>query len=244
LKKQYWYVIIIYIIMQLSGVVGIPLLVALGVGGTNETVRQFQIASGYWVVCSFLIAFLFILWILRDDMKESRLSLDRSSLRKSVSWAFIGVFLALAVQIIAVNIEIHLFGIEPGSENTRHIIEMVKVIPILVIVTSIIGPVLEEIIFRKIIFGTLYQKTNFWIAGLISSVAFAIVHMEPEHILLYSAMGLTFAFLYVKTKRILVPIFAHVAMNTFVVLIQTLFAENIEEWQRKAEQIQTIIGGF
>jgi uncharacterized protein len=244
LKKQYWYVIIIYIIMQLSGVVGIPLLVALGVGGTNETVRQFQIASGYWVVCSFLIAFLFILWILRDDMKESRLSRDRSSLSESVSWAFIGVFLALAVQIIAVNIEIHLFGIEPGSENTRHIIEMVKVIPILVIVTSIIGPVLEEIIFRKIIFGTLYQKTNFWIAGLISSVAFAIVHMEPEHILLYSAMGLTFAFLYVKTKRILVPIFAHVAMNTFVVLIQTLFAENIEEWQRKAEQIQTIIGGF
>jgi uncharacterized protein len=244
LKKQYWYVIIIYIIMQLSGVVGIPLLVALGIGGTDETVKDIQIASGYWVVFSFLIAFLFILWILRDDMKESLRSRDRSSLQESVSWALIGVFLALAVQIIAVNIEIHLFGIEPGSENTRHIIEMVKVIPLLVIVTSIFGPVLEEIIFRKIIFGTLYQKTNFWIAGLISSVAFAIVHMEPEHILLYSAMGFTFAFLYVKTKRILVPIFAHVAMNTFVVLIQTLFAENIEEWQRKAEQIQTFIGGF
>ena len=54
-------------------------------------------------------------------------------------------------------------------------------------------------------------------------------------------MGFVFAFLYVKTKRILVPIAAHVLMNTFVVAIQTLFAEEIESIMREAERMQFVI---
>ncbi len=54
-------------------------------------------------------------------------------------------------------------------------------------------------------------------------------------------MGFVFAFLYVKTKRILVPITAHVLMNTFVVAIQILFAEEIEKIMREAEQMQFVI---
>ena len=68
--------------------------------------------------------------------------------------------------------------------------------------------------------------------------------MEPQHILLYSAMGFTFAFLYVKTKHILVPIFAHVAMNTLVVVIQSVYKDEIDELIREAESLQNFIGGF
>src|SRR5690606_1820600 len=111
-------------------------------------------------------------------------------------------FMAMTSQILAANIEIHLFGIEPGSENTQEIMALVKSLPLLVIVVSIIGPILEEIIFRQIIFGSLYKKFNFFISGLISSLIFAAVHMDFTHILIYTAMGFTFAFLYVQTKQI------------------------------------------
>jgi membrane protease YdiL (CAAX protease family) len=60
-------------------------------------------------------------------------------------------------------------------------------------------------------------------------------------------MGFTFAFLYVKTKRIIVPIFAHVAMNTMVVIVQTVFREDIEKMMKQVEemqQVQVIIGGL
>ena len=57
-------------------------------------------------------------------------------------------------------------------------------------------------------------------------------------------MGFTFAFLYVKTNRIIVPIFAHVAMNTLVVVVQSVFKEDIERLIREAEKIQSFIGGF
>ncbi|MCG3057195.1 CPBP family intramembrane metalloprotease, partial [Escherichia coli] len=75
-------------------------------------------------------------------------------------------------QSVAAMIEMNLLGIEPGSENTEMILNLVKVTPLLIVVTSVIGPILEEIIFRKIIFGSLYRKYNFFISAFISSLIF------------------------------------------------------------------------
>lgn len=216
----------------------------LGVGkhAKNDFVAA-EIASGYWAVISFSIAFLIILFFLREDIKQRRTRSD-VPLSTAWMWAIGGFFLALFAQSVAANIEWRLLGIEPGSENTKRIVDIIQVTPLLMVVTSIIGPILEEIIFRKIIFGTLYQKYNFFISALVSSLLFAVVHMELEHLLLYATMGFTFAFLYAKTKRIFVPIFAHVAMNTFVVFVQTILADDIEKIMRQTEHIQFIIGGF
>ncbi|WP_420768515.1 CPBP family intramembrane glutamic endopeptidase [Parageobacillus thermoglucosidasius] len=244
MKRRYWYVIITYVIMQLSGLVGVPLLRFLGVGkhAKNDFVAA-AIASGYWAVISFSVALLLILFFLREDIKQ-RHTRYGVPLSTAWMWAVGGFFLSLFAQSVAANIEWRLLGIEPGSENTKRIVDIIQVTPLLMVVTSIIGPILEEIIFRKIIFGTLYQKYNFFISALVSSLLFAVVHMELEHLLLYATMGFTFAFLYAKTKRIFVPIFAHVTMNTFVVLVQTLFADDIEKMMRQTEHIQFIIGGL
>ena len=246
LKKQYWYVILTYIVMQFSGILGVPLLLLVGVGSRAETRSiAIDIVSGYWAVFSFFVAFVITLYILRHEIKDRHKDVDKRVSRSSaIVWAVVGVFMALAAQSIAASIEINLFGINVESENTRRIIEMVKVTPLLIIVTSIIGPILEEIIFRKIIFGSIYQRFNFWIAAIISSLIFAVVHLDFTHLLIYTAMGFTFSFLYIKTKRIIVPIFAHVAMNTFVVITQTVFADDIEKFLKQAEQMQSFIGGL
>lgn len=242
MKKTYWYILLTYVIMQLTGLVGPILLFKLGVGSGAETPMETRaIAASTWALISFIGALIIILYLLREDMRTRRLADDRASAGSAFVWAIGGVFMAFFAQIIAANIERYLLGIDPGSENTQQIMGLVKAAPWFIIVTSIVGPILEEIIFRKIIFGALYQKYNFWIAGIISSLIFAVVHTDFKHILLYTAMGLTFAFLYVKTKRIIVPIFAHVAMNTFVVLIQIVFSDKIEEMMKKAEEMQLII---
>jgi membrane protease YdiL (CAAX protease family) len=243
LRKQYWYVIITYVIMQLSSIAGVPLLLYFGVGEAESKETAISIASGYWAVISFTLAFFLVLYFMRADMKPSY-DRERASVPSAILWSIGGFFLALFAQGIAANIELRLFGIEMGSENTRRIVEIVKLTPSLILVTSIIGPILEELIFRKIIFGTLYKKYNFVIAATVSSLLFAVVHMELEHLLLYSTMGFVFAFLYVKTKRIMVPIFAHVMMNTFVIMIQTFFADQIEEIIRQSEQMQWIFWGL
>ncbi|WP_461202829.1 lysostaphin resistance A-like protein [Anoxybacillus sp. TBDG-1] len=243
MEKRYWYVIITYIAMQLSSLIGVPLLAHSGFINASNKEIAFSIASGYWAVISFSIALLLVLYFMKEDMKYSY-DRHRASIGASIFWTIGGFFLALFAQGIAANIEMHVFGVEMGSENTRRIVEMVKLTPALILVTSVVGPILEEVIFRKIIFGTLYEKYNFLLSALVSSLLFAVVHLEFEHLLLYATMGFVFAFLYVKTKRILVPIVAHVLMNTFVVAIQTLFAEEIEKMMREAEQMQFVIWGL
>ncbi|MCG4852189.1 CPBP family intramembrane glutamic endopeptidase, partial [Acidaminococcus intestini] len=78
-----------------------------------------------------------------------------------------------------------------------------------------IGPaielILEEIVFRKIIFGTLRRRFSFLLSGIVSSVIFGLAHTEPSHLFLYSLLGLTLAYLYEKTNRITVSMFAHVS---------------------------------
>jgi membrane protease YdiL (CAAX protease family) len=234
LEKRHWYVILTYIIMQFSSILGIPLLYNLGVGPR-------EVAVAYWLIFSFFAALVIILLLLRRDMRFSELRDDRSPMPVAIAWAIIGIFLALFAQGIAATIENKIFGIEYGSENTQFLVEIAKVTPLFIIVTSIIGPILEEIIFRKLLFGTLYKRFNFVIAGLLSSVIFAMVHMDFTHILIYTAMGFTFAFLYVRTKRIIVPIIAHVAMNTFVVLIQIVFKDELEKYQQQMETMQSFI---
>src|SRR5699024_1090959 len=117
--------------------------------------------------------------------------------------------------------------------------------PIFIIVPALVGPILEEIIFRKIIFGSLYKRTNFFIAAALSSLIFGIIHQEPEHILIYAAMGFVFAFIYVQTKRIMIPIIVHMSMNTIAVIGQmSLSPEDIEQMRNHLDQLQTIfIGG-
>jgi membrane protease YdiL (CAAX protease family) len=237
LEKRHWYVILTYVIMHFSSILGIPLLYELGVGPK-------EVAVAYWLIISFFTALVITLILLRKDMELSYRHEDRSPVPIAILWAFIGVFLALFAQGLAATIENKLFGIEYGSQNTEFLVEIAKVTPIFIIVTSIIGPILEEIIFRKILFGTLHKRFNFFIAALLSSVIFAIVHMDFMHLLIYTAMGFTFAFLYVKTKRIIVPIITHVVMNTFVVLIQFVFKDELEKYQEEIESTQSFIQLF
>ncbi|WP_026561983.1 CPBP family intramembrane glutamic endopeptidase [Bacillus sp. J37] len=239
MKKHYWFIMIAYMILQLSGYLGIKLFDLLNIGETN--VERFA----YWTIFSFTLTFLIILFFLRNERhEENRFRGEPASVGASIGWAIIGFFLAIFVQGAAANIEVNIFGVDPGSENTQRIVSIIELFPLVMIVTSIIGPILEEIIFRKILFGVLYTRTNFFIAALISSLIFSLLHGEPQHVLLYGSMGFTFAFLYVKTKRILVPIFAHVSMNTMVVVFQIAFQEDIERMMKQMEQMQVIIGGF
>lgn len=66
--------------------------------------------------------------------------------------------MALLSQGLAATIEMELFGIDPGSENTQGIMNMARAVPIFIVLPAILAPILEEIIFRKIIFGSLYKK--------------------------------------------------------------------------------------
>ncbi|MBS4210436.1 CPBP family intramembrane glutamic endopeptidase [Bacillus sp. FJAT-50079] len=237
MKKKYIYILITFIIIQLSGLFGSPLVFFIGSSffDVEPTYMKF-LAAGIWIVFSFALGLIIILLLLRKAVPFTKVEkAEPMPIGRSITWAIGGVFLAFLSQIIAVLIE-RALGINPVSENTQLIMKMITLVPMVVIASSLLGPILEEIVFRKVIFGTLYNRFPFWVSALISAIVFSLAHQEPEHLLLYAAMGFTFSYLYVKTKRIIVPIISHMAMNTLVTVVQ------INELKKQASLLDTLFG--
>lgn len=167
---------------------------------------------------------------------------EAASFGSIIIWSIVGVFMAFVAQALAASIEIYILGIDPGSENTMEIMDIARSNPLFILIPAIVAPILEEIIFRKIIFGGFYKRMNFFFAALLSALIFGLIHMDPTHLLMYASMGFVFAFLYVKTKRIIVPIIVHAGMNTMVVLAQ--YSLSPEEIQKMLDQVQTVFLGI
>ncbi|WP_336046922.1 CPBP family intramembrane glutamic endopeptidase [Solibacillus ferritrahens] len=176
--------------------------------------------SAWWSTISFGIAFVvsFIL-ISRNKQFWDVFKGEKASIGASIGWGIIGFFLVFLGQTIGAYIELAL-GIDMGSENTEAIMNVTKVAPIMIVATVFLGPILEELVFRRVIFGSIIQNYNFWIASIVSAIVFAAIHMDFTHILLYTICGMIFAFLYYKTKRLLTPIIAHILLNGFVTFVQ------------------------
>ena len=236
--KRYWYVIITFIIMQMIVAFIAPIL-HFGFG------IEMLDAAVYAYIGSFIVALIMILSLMKNDLKEEKLK-HPLSIGQIIGWSVAGLFLAWIAQAIAVTIEMELFGIDPASENTEVIVDFTRSNILFILIPAIIAPILEEIIFRKILFGTFYKKMNFFIAALLSSLIFAVLHLDFTHLLIYATMGFVFAFLYVQTKRIIVPIIVHMAINTIAVLGQLLIdPEMLEKMEQMQKNIQLILlGGF
>lgn len=237
--RQYWWILIIYILMQISSIFLPPIL--YGVGITDDLYSLETVALGSLI--SFTIALIPILILTKQTKEYPFEREEKLPFNQSFVWVVLGFFLAIFVQGLAGAIETYIFKIEMGSENTQNLVAIAKTFPAFFIVFTIIGPILEEIVFRKVIFGALYTRFNFWISVIISSIIFGIVHFEIEHLLIYTSMGATFAFLYVKTKRLIVPIMTHILMNTFASIV-TFYSDDLEKYLEQLEQMQQFIGVF
>ncbi len=221
-----------------TSVVTLPLLISSGFSGTEEELL------GMSILITFSIGFLIIVLLTLKAKPDEHFMRDRADVGTTILWSILGIFMAFAAQYVAALIEMLVFDIDPGSENTQVIVDWANAVPWLIIVVAVFVPVMEEIVFRMVIFGSLFKRFGFWISALLSGFIFAVVHWDFEHLLVYLAMGIVFAYLYAKTKRIIVPIMAHVGINSFVMLIQVVFGEQIQRFIEEYEQLQMIIGGF
>lgn len=198
---------------------------------------------------AFMVGLIIIWLLLRNRLREER-EQNPITIGRIIIWSIVGLVLAWASQIIMATIEMEILGIQPGSENTAFIVELTQMNIWFILLPAIIGPIIEELVFRKVIFGSLRKRMNIHVAAIIGALIFAVVHFDLEHTLIYFAMGLVFTYLYVKTKRIIIPIIAHMSMNTLVVVIQVVIGpERLEEMLKQLEQLQEnvsfiLLGGW
>ncbi|MGH4118010.1 CPBP family intramembrane glutamic endopeptidase [Clostridium sp.] len=92
--------------------------------------------------------------------------------------------------------------------------------------TSIVAPIIEEILFRGIILRGLLMKYSVKKSIIVSALLFAIIHMNPWQFLGAFSAGILLGWLYLKTRSIVPCILGH-ALNNSLEFIITLVGLNI-----------------
>lgn len=239
--KMYIYLLLTYIAMQVGSIYLAEFLIdyLTSKPGSQELQATYHGFAWSLFVVNTIAAIIFLLLIAKNKKFMQVFKGKRASIGSIILWGIIGFFLAMGGQMLAASIE-SMFGVTPGSDNTAMLTDIAKTSPIVIISMVLFAPLLEEIVFRRVVFGGIYMKTNFWIATIASALVFAAVHNELEHLLIYTMPALVFAYLYYRTKSILTPMIAHGLMNGFVVILQ-LNHEKIQRYIEKMEKVRQAI---
>lgn len=96
---------------------------------------------------------------------------------------------------------------------------------IVVLLVVVEAPLLEEPVFRGIMFRGFARSMPMWAAMLLSGFLFALVHVNAATFIPLWFIGIAFAWLYAKTGTILAPMLVHCMFNTINVFLAFLFPD-------------------
>ena len=119
------------------------------------------------------------------------------------------------------------FGLVGQGLNQSNIQSTFQEQPILIAVFAcVIGPLVEELIFRQTLLGYLRKSLPTWLSIFIASLAFALTHMHSLDLsewvgaVGYLGAGLAFSIIYVKEKEnIYYPLLVHMLSNSLSLII-------------------------
>lgn len=85
----------------------------------------------------------------------------------------------------------------------------------------IIGPILEELVYRGALMTSFFEKSKFYLDCLLSAVMFSVAHLFSYGVSLevfknYAFLGLILAILFRKTRSIYPSILVHMAWNIYL----------------------------
>ncbi len=130
-------------------------------------------------------------------------------------FALLGVFATLGVSRVMLMLPID--GILGDYEATMKAYGMSSPF-IQLIVLGILSPIVEEVLFRGLVYKRLKIYYEASIAAYISAIIFGIAHFNLIQGLYAFIMGIIFAFVYEKYKSIFAPIIVHLTANIVVVI--------------------------
>lgn len=189
----------------------------------NSLGSAIQNFSLYFIL---LIGLLIVVW---EVLKKDFLNFTKSN--KYLKAGLIGVLLIYAGNFVGSMIRILLEAL--FQERVIESLNQISIVNILqsrysfiiIFTVVIMGPLVEEIVFRKTFFSFFKNKKA---AIIVSSLAFGLIHVLGETslqtilitLIPYLVPGLVFGYIYAKNdENIIVPIVSHVILNAVSVIL-------------------------
>lgn len=168
-------------------------------------------------------------FIVFKDLYKEGLEEWKKSVTKTMIIILVMYILKIILTIIA-SIPLGIFFPEYESVNSNNIAEIIKILPapIILIALGVLGPIVEEMVFRGILVGKLKKYIPSTVCVIVSSMLFMFIHVhvftfqELLYCLPYFVTGLLYSILYLKTKNITLSMILHITNNFFPLLLMII----------------------
>lgn len=119
----------------------------------------------------------------------------------------------------ALSVGVSQFGLEPqGMKEAMEIAREPALFAASLAALAGLAPLVEELVFRGLLYGWLAGRWGTVIAWIVSSLAFAAAHVELAHVILVLPLGLWFGWLRRRTGSLWPSLVAHMVNNGLAVV--------------------------
>jgi membrane protease YdiL (CAAX protease family) len=133
---------------------------------------------------------------------------------RPVGWKY-PVFGALGT--LALSVAVSQIGVEP--EGVKQVVELLPGrLGISLLLLAVLAPIVEELVFRGLLYGWVAGRWGSLAGWIVSSLAFAAAHVEPAHVIMVLPLGILFGWLRRRTDSLLPSLVAHIVNNGFALI--------------------------
>ena len=175
----------------------------------NKDISVDDITNKYLII-PYIIIFINFLIIFIKKYKTNKLKEEKLNIKNISLIIILGILMITIYNIVMSKVnQVVLFT----TFDTKDIN-----IPNYIVLTVLIGPILEELLFRGIIFNE-FKKFNPQMKSiLLTSFIFALLHTTILQVIYAFALSFMLIYVYQKFKTILAPIIMHITSNVFNLL--------------------------
>lgn len=210
--------------------------------GLNQVMTPEVLKQNLFLSTAFFASLLFVLWLMAripafwktrvpsPPPADERPSVDRlRGARLAACAAPVLTAVALGLNWLGAHAITWCTGVQAADQELVKCFTDGQYAPglraLLVVVVLFQAPLLEEPIFRGIVFRGFASRLPFWGAALLSGAVFALVHVNAASFVALWFLGVAFAWLYARTGTILAPMTAHFLFNAANLLLLVFFPE-------------------
>ena len=166
------------------------------------------------VLITFLIFFPILYKVYKKYKKESKFKIKNIYVP-----ILFGISISLIYNILAFNLN-NIFKFT-NSFDGRNIPIFVQIIS-----SGLIGPILEEMVFRGIVYNKLKEFNKPMTSIILASIIFGIIHISYLDAIYAFGVSFMLIYLYEKYKSIKAPIVMHIFLNTTIILMINIINQN------------------
>ncbi|CAH2214751.1 CPBP family intramembrane glutamic endopeptidase [Tepidibacter aestuarii] len=214
----------IFILHILSDFLMIPVYIIEEIFSLNSSSIYFYVES----MGSLIVKIIMIKWLLKRYSTKEEVG-QKESRSISKKYYIYTILIVLGLRIVFDNSIGILVDQVPVNESIEEAFNELFRYPVIAMISiCVVAPIYEEIIYRGIILKGLSRKYNDNIAVILSSLLFAVMHMNLHQGINAFLLGVVFGYLYLKTKSIYITMFAHFINNGIGIIVSSILVEFIK----------------